>query len=246
MSAMKEDFFSAVVPYLSSLNETELRIFDYVAQNIHAVKDKSIRLLAHECYVSTTTIFRFVQKLGFSGYADFINSLRLADYPTQETSCTSQSPSNDWIGLYSIDITQSLRAVSPDKLTALLDRIRGHRIILLSDGLSRIAAEYARRMFCLYGYHADMLVHSYELRGIIRSVEETDVLMVFSTTEQSPEAAEPVTRILAEKRPTVISISNEPGGVLQRLSDLDIPVYSQEYPIASMIAIMDLIFYHLR
>ena len=103
---MKEDFFSVVVPYLSSLNETELKIFDYVAQNMHAVKDKSIRILAHECYVSTTTIFRFVQKLGFAGYADFINSLRLADYPAQETNDAGQELPNDWIGHYSADITQ--------------------------------------------------------------------------------------------------------------------------------------------
>lgn len=246
MSAMKEDFFSSVVPHLSSLNETERKIFDHVAQDIHAAKDKSIRILAHECYVSTTTIFRFVQKLGFSGYADFINSLRLADYPAQEANCAGQGLSNDWIGPYSIDITQTLRSISPDKIAALLDLIREHRIILLSDGLSRIAAEYARRMFCLYEYHAELLAHAYELKGIIRSVTEADVLMVFSTIEQSPEAAELVTRILAEKHPTVISISNEHGGILQRLSDLDIPVYSRQYPVASMIAIMDLIFYHLR
>lgn len=247
---MKEDFFSVVVPYLSSLNDTELKIFDYVVQNMHAIKNKSIRILAHECYVSTTTIFRFVQKLGFSGYADFINSLRLADYPNQEASeargAENAAPPCDWAERYCADITQSLRAIPPEKLTALLGLLRGRRIILLSDSLSAIAAEYAQRMFCLHEYHAERPVHAYELKGIIRSVEERDVLMVFSTAEQSSEAAEPVTRILSEKRPAVISISNEHGGVLQQMSDLDICVYSQHSPVASMIAVMDLMFYHLR
>lgn len=243
---MKEDFFSVVVPYLSSLNETELKIFDYVAQNMHAVKDKSIRILAHECYVSTTTIFRFVQKLGFAGYADFINSLRLADYPAQETNDAGQELPNDWIGHYSADITQSLRSISPDKIAMLLDLIRERRIVLLSDSLAGIAAEYAQRMFCLCEYHAERPVHAYELKGLIHSVEESDVLMVFSTAEQSREAVETVTRILADKRPAVISVSNEHGGILQRMSDLNIPVYSQQSPVAAMIAVIDLIFYHLR
>lgn len=41
---------------------------------------RASRTLSHECYVSTTTMIRFVRKLGFSGYSDFINLLRLTDF----------------------------------------------------------------------------------------------------------------------------------------------------------------------
>lgn len=41
------------------------------------VKDMSIRAISRECFVSTTTMFRFVRKLGFEGYSDFINYIRL-------------------------------------------------------------------------------------------------------------------------------------------------------------------------
>lgn len=83
-------------------------------QNIHTVKDKSIRTLSHECYVSTTTMIRFVRKLGFSGYSDFINLLRLTDFSAAAPQTPQWDSRNEYLTGYVDMIVQTLRIVSED------------------------------------------------------------------------------------------------------------------------------------
>ena len=54
------DFYSYTSERLDRLSNTERNVFNFVIKNMHQVKNMSIRELAAECYVSTTTLFRFV------------------------------------------------------------------------------------------------------------------------------------------------------------------------------------------
>ena len=110
-------------------------------QNIHTVKDKSIRTLSHECYVSTTTMIRFVRKLGFSGYSDFINLLRLTDFSAAAPQTPQWDSRNEYLTGYVDMIVQTLRIVSEDKLTRFHEYLaRSSRSFLLSDEFCRGAA----------------------------------------------------------------------------------------------------------
>ncbi|MGR9047543.1 MurR/RpiR family transcriptional regulator [Halobacillus faecis] len=53
------------------LSNTDLKILDYVTENINEIDQYSINQLAEKCYVSRTTILRLSKKLGFSGYSEF-------------------------------------------------------------------------------------------------------------------------------------------------------------------------------
>ena len=55
---------------VSSLNETEVHIYNYVLNNKEKVLDESIRELAHDAHVSTATIVRFCKKLGCEGFLE--------------------------------------------------------------------------------------------------------------------------------------------------------------------------------
>ena len=49
------DFYSYTSERLDRLSNTERNVFNFVIKNMHQVKNMSIRELAAECYVSTTT-----------------------------------------------------------------------------------------------------------------------------------------------------------------------------------------------
>ncbi|EME8160676.1 MurR/RpiR family transcriptional regulator, partial [Enterococcus faecium] len=61
------DFFEIANSHISELTKNEQILFDYVINNLENIKGKSIREVADDCFVSTTTFLRFVRKLGFSG-----------------------------------------------------------------------------------------------------------------------------------------------------------------------------------
>lgn len=55
---------------VSSLNETEAQVYNYVMMNRNKVMDESIRELAHDTHVSTATVIRFCKKMGCSGFLE--------------------------------------------------------------------------------------------------------------------------------------------------------------------------------
>ncbi|MCZ2138887.1 MurR/RpiR family transcriptional regulator, partial [Lactiplantibacillus plantarum] len=61
---------------LEKYNETDVEIYRYVINNMDRVGYMSIRELAHELHVSTSTILRFCLKNGFEGYRDFKRALK--------------------------------------------------------------------------------------------------------------------------------------------------------------------------
>jgi len=79
------DFFEVTQETIRNLNQTERQLFEYVVKNMDEVKLWSIQKFATEWLVSTSTIFRFTQKLGFSGYSDFINSLMVTSHSQQDS-----------------------------------------------------------------------------------------------------------------------------------------------------------------
>ena len=57
--------------FYSKLTENEIYIFDYIMKHSQKVRKMSITELATILAVSKSTISRFTQKIGFSGYAEF-------------------------------------------------------------------------------------------------------------------------------------------------------------------------------
>lgn len=61
---------------VSSLNETEAQVCNYVMMNRDKVIDENIRELAHDTHVSTATVIRFCKKMGCSGFLEFKYKLK--------------------------------------------------------------------------------------------------------------------------------------------------------------------------
>lgn len=61
---------------VSSLNETEAQVYNYVMMNRDKVIDENIRELAHDTHVSTATVIRFCKKMGCSGFLEFKYKLK--------------------------------------------------------------------------------------------------------------------------------------------------------------------------
>ena len=61
---------------ISSLNETEAHVYDYITKNKDRVLEESIRELANHTNVSTATVIRFCKKVGCSGFTELKYKLK--------------------------------------------------------------------------------------------------------------------------------------------------------------------------
>ncbi len=62
---------------IQKYNETDIRIYKYVISNLDKIQYMTIRELAKEIHVSTSTILRFCEKNHFNGYLEFKDALKM-------------------------------------------------------------------------------------------------------------------------------------------------------------------------
>lgn len=55
---------------VQTLNELEMLVYHYVLEHLHQIPQQTIRQLATSCHVSTSTILRFCNKMGYAGFSE--------------------------------------------------------------------------------------------------------------------------------------------------------------------------------
>ncbi|MEO2527923.1 MurR/RpiR family transcriptional regulator, partial [Enterocloster clostridioformis] len=56
---------------IQKFNETEILIYKFIISNIEKIPYMTIRELASDIHISTSTLLRFCNKNGFEGYSEF-------------------------------------------------------------------------------------------------------------------------------------------------------------------------------
>ncbi|MDN5450091.1 MAG: transcriptional regulator, partial [Enterobacterales bacterium] len=97
---------------LSTLNGLELMVYNYVIKNKDKVMYMTIRELADEADVSTTTILRFCKKMNCSGYSEF--RIRFKLYLEQEEKLLLTSGASEIMSFF--------KSIHNDEFEALITR----------------------------------------------------------------------------------------------------------------------------
>jgi Transcriptional regulators len=80
------DIEGFIIKHYGSLSENDLHIWRYISNHREEVSELSISDLAKKCAVSRTTIMRFAQKIGLTGYSELKTYLRWEESRTLPTS----------------------------------------------------------------------------------------------------------------------------------------------------------------
>ena len=67
------DIYKLVNQY--NLSETERKILVYMLSDIHTMKNKSVRDVAADNYVSPATVIKLAKKMNYSGFVDMVYHL---------------------------------------------------------------------------------------------------------------------------------------------------------------------------
>lgn len=248
------DFFEQTNSHLTTLNENERKIFEYVVHHIHDIKDMNIRTIARNCYVSTTTIVRFVKKLGFAGYREFTESIRLACYTLNKTELPEVLWKRKYSEEYLKNIIESVRVVTQQQIERFAGYLKDNpTIYFLGDGLNREAARYAHHLFTSLGYHTSFPQEPYEIKAQLKRMKDKDILFAFSLDGEDKGIIEIIEQANLKCKPITVSITWSGNNMLQNLSDLDFYIFADHVVYdgidltsrVSMIAIIEMLAYSL-
>lgn len=246
------DFYAATSAQASKLSTTEQNIFKYVVKNMHIVKSMSIRDLATECYVSTTTLFRFVKKLGFAGYSEFQSAIRETEQASRQIDIPHVVYNTNYQSSYLKNIIEAVQVITDEKKEKFNQIMsRYPKIYILADGLSEAVGIYLVRLLTMCGYEVEFPTHRYEVQSVLRRIKRDDVLLVLSYTGNNQKVISRIEEIFAISTPTIISVTRADNNVIQNMSDLNFYVFADEIQYqnqdvtshCAMIAIMETLMY---
>jgi RpiR family glv operon transcriptional regulator len=249
---MAKDFFEMTQAALPRLNSTERALFDYVVKNMDKVKDMSIQRFASERYLSTTTIFRFAQKLGFTGYSDFTNSLLITEHHNHIAQVPTVLLGRTYADDYLKNIMEAVRVMPTEKIEQVLEVLkRKPNVYILTDEHAFDIGRYCEKLFLGIGRRTYFPEVAYQVTAMLDLIEDDDLLVVLSYSGEDRSLINTVEHLLQDVRPFFLSLTRADNNTVQNMSDVNFYVFADELQLnginltshVSMLMILELLVY---
>ncbi|MDR1656825.1 MAG: MurR/RpiR family transcriptional regulator [Deltaproteobacteria bacterium] len=237
--------------YLNRLSETDIQILNYIRHNKQACSRYTIEALAAKCNVSRTTILRFAQKLGFSGFSEMKvrlkleceQSKKLPDNVLELVCGDYQKLTEDMLEKDCEDICRTLHVAD--------------KVFVYGTGASQtnVARELQRAFLSARRYMYLLEGTQHETGLVSDTIGENDAAIIISLTGES-ESGVQFAKALKLRGVDLISITKFKNNTLARLSDHNLyvntsnvdSVFSQGYETTAhfFIAVEMLLLKYLR
>lgn len=199
---------------LSTLNELEISIYNYIVQNQDRIATMKIRELAEEAHVSTATVLRFCKKIGCEGYSDF--KLQYKEYLKNE----QKYAMND----NEANLKNLAAWVASPEYTECIDHAYemlkdASRIIFMGVGSSGVLGKYGARYFCNVGRFS--LYVDDPFLPILQDCPESTVAIAISESGYTRETIH-LTSQMKEHGIRILTITNNAVSTLAKISDYNI------------------------
>ena len=196
---------------IQNYTETDIRIYKYIVSNFDKIQYMTIRELANEIQVSTSTILRFCNKNSFEGYSEFKDALK------KEVTLQNACPPMEDLQELSDFFARANSSAFEEKLLFAIDALRkANLIIFIGMGSSGTLAKYGARYFSNMGHFAVGLEDA--LYPIEAFQWKNAVVVAFSESGETERLIEAIHQF-KKKNCCVLSITNSPLSTLAKLSD---------------------------
>ena len=196
---------------IQKYTETDIRIYKYIVSNSDKIQYMTIRELANEIEVSTSTILRFCNKNNFEGYSEFKEALK------REITLQNPHPPMEDLQELSDFFARANSSAFEEKLLFAIDALRNaDMIVFIGMGSSGTLAKYGARYFSNMGHFTVGLEDAFYP---IESFQwKNTVVMAFSESGETERLIDAIHQF-KKKNCCVLSITNSPLSTLAKLSD---------------------------
>lgn len=207
-----------------TMRVSEVRVADFVLANPYEVIRMTVDGLAKRTGVSTTSVLRFAQALGFDGFTQFRMTLAVELDPlNQQSSNSEQDPLLLLVkNVFHADmqaIAQTLELLDLQAFRSAISSLSAaQRIVLFSVGLSAPIALDAASRFLRIGLDARAQTDSHLMAVSASQLSAGDCAVAISHSGRSPETIA-AAELASKAGATVIAITSYPNTPLLRHAD---------------------------
>lgn len=191
----------------ASLTQSERCIYTYLQEHPHAVLTSSLEGLCREMYISTASMVRFCQKLGFSGYNELKFSLR-QEFEDTRDDIREIKRLLDWQLSVAMD---TFSQIDLPLLHSICDELcRAKVCYIYGADSSLMAAQYFHSIMTTLDYRTILLQGRYLLEAFTYNFDQNeDAVVLLFTAHASHEYYGKILENLKDASRRVIWICSE-------------------------------------
>ncbi|WOO86555.1 MurR/RpiR family transcriptional regulator [Mollicutes bacterium LVI A0039] len=248
------DFFERTGSRIDTLTKNELKIYNYILDNLESMHSKTVRAMAKECYVSTSTILRLVRKLGFEGYNEMIIIIKYTLNLETVSTTTITEKKVKYKEEYAKNILESIRVLDDRQLIEVTEHIKAaDNLYIFSRGLIKSYGSYIEFLFELNGVDTYFASNSYYRRFYASRIQENDFVIVIDYHGDDQELINIITKSKSNNCKNILTITQANNNIMQNLSNYNLYYFSDDtvkngFDITSnvsVMAILELIIHNL-
>lgn len=182
------------------LSTKELKVSEYIIANTQALKNMSIQTLAKLNHVSTSTILRLCNKLGYKGFSDFkvdligsipqkLSTEILQDDINLNDSLEDVNSKVQAMEKSSIDETHSI--VNVNALNSAIELIiQSNKIVIFGVGSSGLVGKELEYQLIKIKKDVNCHFDSHMSRNLISTLDNNDLVIIISHSGETPDCVE--------------------------------------------------------
>ncbi len=248
------DFYEIIKKNLDSLNKNEMQIYEYIIDNFKTIHQQTIREVAKNCYVSTSTIIRFVKKIGFSSFSEMVVVIKYTNNQLSIDKTTVSANKEKYREEYIKNITESIRVMDQDHINMVVELIsNSDKVYIYTRGLTKAFANYIEFLFKIKNVEVVFPTNSVLRSFYIDKITSQDVMLAIDYHGDDVELINYLNIVKSKTDAYSVSITQANNNVIQNLSDINFYYFSDEIiehniditSNISVIAILEMIIYNL-
>lgn len=209
----------------SALNDTDMVVWKYILNHRSETKHISIHELARACAVSSTTIVRFAQKLGFDGFGELKAILKMED---AGVSTYRENVLKD-LGTFYDQTWRKLIERNYDDASRLIHE--SNRVFAYASGFVQMnVVQELKRLFFYDGVLIYRVSGREELRAILDKLTPDDLFIFVSLSGETPTAVDFAQELQLRDVP-VISVTQLHDNTLASLSTVNLYVSPGQFQL---------------
>jgi Transcriptional regulators len=243
---VQNNFLSRIHEHEHLLSNSERYLVDYVRSHLEQIPQLSIVQLSMDANVSTATIVRAMQKLGYGGFTSF--KIRLKDESDEAVPFTLVENIDHKIKEAILknerEVRQTIGMLDSGTIEDALQKMfYADKIMLFARGLSELIAKEMMIKLQLLGKYSEMHNDPNIIRIISKRIKPTNLVIFISLNGKTEELVE-AARNCKSNGVSTITLTTNQNSPLYRLSEIGIVGYKSQisylpdYEVHSRLPIM--------
>ncbi|MFC4618668.1 MurR/RpiR family transcriptional regulator [Camelliibacillus cellulosilyticus] len=209
---MSDTFLNRVNQQYPSLSETERYLIEYIKQHLDTIPQISIVKLSEAANVSTATIVRAMQKLGYSGFTAFKIHLKDEFQLNPQFSIVEKIDEEirEAILKNEQEVTKTIGLLDSGTIEdAVQTIIHSNKIVIFARGFSELIAKEMMVKFQLLGKYCELHDDPNIIRTISKTIDKKDIVIFVSLNGKTAELVEAAKNCQQNEVGTILLTANQ-------------------------------------